>query len=185
MKKNSFLFSTILLASLYILSSSCNRTDYSEQISQIDSLYNQISHYSFQIDSIDSNAVIELTPIIQEDLLWISDSLSKELLPKSSLFLYRVRTGNKLLQNFPQEYHTLKKEFIYSLKQLSDLKKDLKNNSIEKVDASKYINDEKLAIKVLESHLNKMIKKLETMKDYPEVRKDFYLMVHEQGISLE
>ena len=61
-----------------------------------------------------------------------------------------------------------------------DLKKDLQNNSIEKIEASKFIQDEKMAASILKDHMDKMTDRLDKLKDYPEVRKEFYDNVKEE-----
>lgn len=175
----------LLVIGIYFFSNSCNRNDYSQEIIKVDTLFQQVNSFKIYLDSIDSTSVMEYAPLLAHDLKWIDDSLSKESMSMSSVFLFKVRTGNKLLENFPIEYSSLKKEVTFSQKQLLDLKEDLQNGSIEKVQVNTYLKDEKLAVKVIESHFNKLKKRLEIMKEYPIVRKEFYLMVQEQGNLVE
>jgi len=178
--KNLLFAFAVILA--YVSTISCNRTDYSKEIAQVDSLQAIMNLMKFQNDSIDSLQVISLSPLIQEDIRWISDSLSKETLTKSKVFIQKVRTGEKILRNFPMEYYSIKKEINYSLTQLNDLHQDLIEGSIEKAEASKYIEDEVNAGSVIESHHLKMMKRLQTLEDYPEVRKEFYLMLKQEDL---
>jgi hypothetical protein len=175
----------LLAIGIYFFSNSCNRNDYTQEIAKVDSLFQQVNSYKLYLDSIDSTSVMEYATMVAHDLKWISDSLAKESMAGASVFLFKVRTGNKLLENFPVEYAALKKEVNFSHKQLLDLKVDLQNGSIEKVQVITYLKDEKLALKAIEIHFNKLKKRLEILKDYPVVRKDFYLKVREQGTSIE
>lgn len=181
MKKSNILFIALSIVLFYFSNSSCNRTNFSEQIVAVDSLHNQVDSYLFQLNSIDSTEVMSYYPIVKKDIAWVSDSLAREDLKNSSVFLSKLKTANKLMQVFPQEYSTLKKELTISLYQLEDLKSDLENNTINEVEANRYVNDEKLALKNIGNHEKKLMQKLDSMKDYIEIRKDFYLMVGQQG----
>ncbi len=184
MKKISlFTLSSLLILLYFVLSTSCNREDYSKEIAQIDSLKTQLSIYSLQFDSIDSTSVMELIPLIKNDVEWIKDSLTKETMSLGAVFLVTVRAGSKLTESFPAEYSSIKKELIYSTSQFEDLLDDLNKGAIDAINARKYINDEVMAFKVIESHIKKMTGRLESLKDYPDIRKDFYERVRQQGVS--
>lgn len=176
-KINVFLISIVIIG-IYISNSSCNRNDYSEEIVELDSLSILTSTYLTQLDSIDSSAVMGMKAMILEDISWISDSLSKENLSESSVFLAKIKNGKKVMQVFPREYTTLKKELTNSLNQLNDLKADLSNGNLDEVHAKKFINDEKLAFTEINAHQKKLMKRLNSLNSYEEVRKEFYLMAH-------
>jgi hypothetical protein len=124
---------------------------------------------------------MRLSPLVIEDVAWVSDSLTAEDVKNSSIFLAKLKTATKLMQIFPQEYSILKKELTISLYQLKTLKSDLVNKSINEKEANKYINEEELALKNISGHQKKLLLRLNSMMDYKEVRKDFYLMVRQQG----
>jgi hypothetical protein len=174
MKKilSSILF--LLLIGFYFFTNSCNRTDFTNEIAQVDSLSAQIDDFRTRLNQIDSTLIMDYSLLVNEDLDWAADSLSRDNMPFASVFLAKVRIAKKFTNSFPAEYSTLKKELTYSHVQLIDLKNDMLNNSIEKVQASKYINDEKMAVVILKDHMDKMTDRLTALKDYPEVRKDFY-----------
>lgn len=176
MKK--ILFISFLSIAFYCLNISCNRIDYSKEIIVVDSLTMATQHYLFQIDSIDSNAVMLLEPMIKEDLVWTSDSLTSEHLKSSSIFLSKLKSGKKFISRFPFEYAKIKNELNKSAEQLKDLKTDLTNSSIAKEDAKKYILDEENALSIISKQQKGLMGQLEFLNDYPKVRADFYQTVH-------
>lgn len=175
MKKFSVLLISIVCIGFYFSNTSCNRNEYSEQIVIVDSLNNVASVYLFQLDSIDSSAIMGMENMILEDISWISDSLAKENLTQSTVFLAKLKNGRKVIQVFPREYNTLRKELNISLGQLKDLKTDLDNGNVNKELANKYVNDEELAMKKIDAHHKKLLKRLNSLNNYEEVRKEFYL----------
>jgi hypothetical protein len=178
MKK--ILFISFLSISFYCLNVSCNRIDYSKEIIVVDSLATATQHYLFQLDSVDSNAVMLLEPMIKEDLVWTSDSLTSEHLKSSSIFLSKLKSGKKLVARFPLEYTKLKTELNKSAVQLKALKTDLTNSSIAKEDAIKYILDEENALSIISKQQKGLMGQLEFLNDYPKVRADFYQRIHKQ-----
>lgn len=186
MKKVSlFIVSSVFIVLYFMSSTSCNREDYSKEIAKLDSLKSHLTVYKVRLDSIDSTYVMNLKPIIDRDIEWIKDSLTKETMSLGAVFLVTVRAGSKLTDSFPTEYTSLKNEVNYSITQLEDLLKDLNKGSIEAIKARKYLNDEEMAYKVIERHVNKMTGRLESLKDYPDIRKEFYDKIRQQGLSSE
>lgn len=175
-----FIVASIILLLFFIAGTSCNRVDYTKEITQIDSLKTQLLDYKMQLNSVDSAAVMELKPFINEDIEWIKDSLTKETMNLGTIFLASVRSGSKLMGTFPIEYSSLKAEIDYSVTQLEDLLEDLDKGSIEASKAHKYVNDEVMAFKVIERHINKMLGRLESVKDYSDIRNDFYKRIRQQ-----
>ncbi len=182
MKRISFfIVASIIILLFFIAGTSCNRVDYSKEITHVDSLKTQLSEYKIQLNSVDSAAIMELKPFINEDIEWIKDSLTKETMNLGTIFLVSVRSGSKLMGSFPSEYSSLKAEIDYSITQLEDLLEDLNKGSIEASNAHKYVNDEVMAYKVIERHINKMLGRLESVKDYSDIRNDFYERIRQQG----
>lgn len=178
MKKTLLILLFVSSIGFYFGNLSCNRTNFSAEISTVDSLSAEANKYLTQLNSIDSSSVMLLAPIISEDLNWTKDSLTKEDLKNSSIFLSKLKTGKKLVARFPYEYSRLKLELTKSLDQLSDLKTDLTNTSIEREEATKYINDEKSALQIIVKQQNGLFGQLNALNDYTEVRTAFYQMVH-------
>ena len=101
MKKllSSILF--LILIGFYFSSNSCNRTDFTNEIAQLDSLSAQINDFRARLDLVDSNLVMNYANLVKEDLHWVSDSLSRETMSFASLFLAKVRVAKKFTENFP------------------------------------------------------------------------------------
>lgn len=178
MKKIKIFLLSFVIIGFYFSNSSCNRNDYSEQLVTVDSLYSITGIYLLQLDSIDSSAVMGMESTITQDISWISDSLNQENLSESSVFLAQIKNGRKVMQVFPREYSTLKKELTISLDQLKDLRIDLSNGSLDEIHADKYVNDEKMAMLKIESHHKKLLSRLNSLNNYEDVRKEFYLNAH-------
>lgn len=176
MKKTNILIFSLAILGFYLSQTSCNRNNYKEQIITVDSLSNATGTFLTQINSIDSTSVMSMAPLVKEDLKWISDSLSKEDLSRSSVFLSKLKSAKKLVQVFPREYSSIKNELNISLIQLDDLKSDLINSNLDKKHANKYVNDEKKALIEIETHQVNLMQRLNSLNDYAEVRKEFYLM---------
>lgn len=178
MKKTFLILLIISSFVFYFANLSCNRTNFGTEISIVDSLSAEANKFLTQLNALDSSEVMLLAPIISEDLEWTKDSLTKEDLKNSSIFLSKLKTGKKLVARFPYEYSRLKLELQKSLDQLSDLKSDLSNSSIEREEATKYINDEKSALQIIVKQQNGLFGQFNALNDYKEVRTAFYQMVH-------
>ena len=172
-------FSFALLIGFIYLGTSCQRTDYSKEIAQVDSLSAVVERYLFQVDSLDSMQIEEYFVFLKEDTKWIQDSLAKEYMKDASIFLLKVRTADKLSKSFPQIYVKLKRELKYSQSQLADLKKDLSNASIEPEKAKGYLATESMAADNLGQQHSKFMKRLTILKDYEVSRNDFYDRIDE------
>ena len=180
MKKITLYIMGGLLIFIYFTSTSCKREDYSKEIIMVDSLLSQANIYKANLDTIDSMAVMSLKPIIEQDVDWIKENLTKETMGLGSVFLVTVRAGSKLTSNFPSEYSSLKRELDYSIKQLEDLRTDLKKGSLDKTTAEKYFKDEAIAFNEIDRHCYKMFGRLESLKDYDDIREDFYEKLNQQ-----
>jgi hypothetical protein len=185
MKKIKIIILLITVFGLYLSMGSCNRQDLSKQSAIVDSLFIQVSLFKVDIDNLDSAAIMANVKPINEDLAWIQDSLSRESVMDSKEFIENVKNGQKIMSIFPREYAVLKKELSYSLKQLTDIKADLKADILTVEEANKYVNDEEKAAEILKKHHDKLLGRLSRIKNYSEVRKDFYIKVHEQGLISE
>lgn len=175
MKLLHFFIAILLTSATYLSITSCNRVDYSEEIAKVDTLKIEIDSLRFRFDEIDSSLVLSYTPFMTEDMKWISDSLTKENVTDAKMFMYHVKIAKKLTLTFIYDYVKLDRELAYSKEQLSSLRKDLVNSSIEKEEAMKYLSDEDKAVEAIDTHLSKMEERINLLKDYPEVRKEFYL----------
>ena len=176
-KVSAFIFLLIGLIG-YFNSTSCNRSQFSKQLASVDSLSQQTNNYLQQLQALDSASVMELAPLISADLSWVKDSLTSEDIKNSSLFLSQLKSGKKLMENFPKDYVILQKELKNSLKQLNDLKQDLKNNSISLQEANRYVSDESSALLIIEDQLNKVEGRINSLKEYRQIRDTFYLEAH-------
>jgi hypothetical protein len=173
-----FIISNTVILLFLFNNTSCKRENFTQQIKQLDSIITQVDAMSIEINGVDSLSVMNLKKYVNEDVNWIKDSLTKETMTTASVFLIKVRTAKKLLDSFPYEYSTMKSELKYSQAQLVDLHNDLSKGSIEADLANKYLADEKKAFLLIASHFKKMFGRLESVKDYPDIREEFYKKIH-------
>ena len=82
------------------------------------------------------------------------------------------------MEIFPGDYARLKKELRKCTKQLSDLKEDLSNNSISLEEANRYVSDESSALLIIKDHFDKIETRINSVKDYRQIRDTFYLEAH-------
>ena len=76
-KVSAFIF--LLLGIIgYFTSTSCNRSQFDQQLASVDSLSQLTNTYLIQLRAIDSASVMELAPLISAALSWIQDSLTRE-----------------------------------------------------------------------------------------------------------
>jgi hypothetical protein len=178
MKKIMVGFVFLLSTGFYLSNLSCNRHDYSKQLVLVDSLAQVANDYLSNLNKLDSSAIMDMDPLVKTDLEWLGDSLTKESLKKSSHYLSTLKITKKLVEIFPREFSVLKQELNKSLQMLDDLKKDLKNGSIDEIEAIKYTNDEVEAMEIISEHYNKLFGRLDATKDYLELRSEFYEREH-------
>jgi len=175
MKNTQLSISFFLLALIYLSNGACTRIDYTKELAQVDSLSVKVDSILSNLNAIDTSEVMGYIPLMKEDLQWIQENISEENVNAAKIFIYKVKTVNKLSLTFTYDYVKAKKESELSKTQLFDLRKDLVNSSIEKNDALKYIEDERKAVEAINNHTIKMIERINILEDYPEVRKEFYL----------
>jgi len=163
----------------------CNPHDYSKEIGQVDSLLAvAVEMHQFMIN-IDSADVVEKIEIVNADFKFVKDSLRGDFILQSSAYLAQLKIVKKMSDGFLSEYETIKKESGYSIDQLTNLKKDLQNGSLDSEDATKYLNDESKALAILDKHFQKLKLGLNNLNNqYFDFRTDFYNLYREYNLSL-
>lgn len=155
MKKNVFV-ATALFA---VLLSSCNSTDYSSEISQIDSLQSEVNGMEEKLKDFDGEAFSKYSRNAAEQLDWIkakwpeSDTMPRYV----AAFLSDYKINKKSLSTFAKTLDKTREELIYSDDQLTKLKADLQNNLHTKEEAKKYLGEEKEAVETLTETSNKLV----------------------------
>lgn len=177
--KNIFLYLILFFGlSSYFSTTSCNQHQFTHELEVLDSLSQKTISHLEELQAIDSAKVMEIAPLVASDLEWAKDSLSKEDIKNSSLYLSTLKSAKKMMEIFPKEYKTLEKELNTCTKQLNDLKEDLNNHAISKEEADRFVADESSALLIIEDHLNKLKGRINSIKDYTQIRDTFYLEAH-------
>ncbi len=179
-----FLFA-IIISTIGFGYTRCNSNDYTEEIEQVDSLLViAVEMHQFMIN-IDSSDVVDKIKIVNADFKFVQDSLRGDLIEQSATYLEQLKIVKKMSKGFLNDYATLKKESIYSIDQLNDLKKDLQNRSLDAPDAEKYIADETKAITILDKHYKKLKLGLDKLNNqYFDFRAGFYNLYREYHSSI-
>jgi len=177
--KNIFLYIILFFGlSSYFSSTSCNQHQFTHELEVIDSLSQKTANYLKELQVMDSAKVMEIAPLVASDLEWAKDSLSKEDIKNSSLYLSKLKSAKKIMETFPKDYTTLKRELNKSAQQLNDLKEDLSNHSISEEEAKRYVSDESSALLIIEDHLKSVMGRINSIENYTQIRDTFYLEAH-------
>jgi len=184
MKALKIFFLATIVSAIAFGYTRCNTNNYPQEINKVDSLLviaEQLHQNMLKIDSAD---VMEKAKIVNADFKFVQDSLPSELFLKASSFLNQLKRVKKMTGSFPNEFKMLKKETQYSIDQLTDLKMDLENGSLDHNNVSKYIQDESKALAILDQHINKLIMVLDKFNNqYFENRTGFYNLYRENQAS--
>ena len=184
MKTHKIFFLFVVVAFLSFGYTRCNTRDFSNEINQVDSLLAIAEQLHQNILKIDSADVMEKAKLVDADFKFVQDSLPGELFIEASLFLTQLKSVKKMTGSFPNKFKSLKNETDYSIDQLTDLKSDLKNRSLNAGNVSKYIQDESKALAVLGQHINKLMMALDKLNNqYFENRLGFYNLYREYQAS--
>jgi hypothetical protein len=183
--KTNKIFAFLILIAIVFGNTHCNTTDYSKEITEVESLLATAEKLNQNLLKIDSAAIMEQSKIVNADFHFVQDSLPAELFLKVDYFLGQLKTVKKMTGSFPKEYRILKKETQYSIDQLIDLKADLENGSLNAADTKRYIKEESRAIVVLDQQYKKLEMGLNILNDqYFVYRTSFYTLYHEYRASL-
>jgi hypothetical protein len=183
--KTNKIFTFLILIAIVFGNTHCNTSDYSKEITEVESLLASAEKLNQYILKIDSATIMEQSKIVNADFLFVQDSLPAELFLKADFFLTRLKTVKKMMGGFSEEYRILKKETQYSIDQLIDLKADLENGSLTEADTKKYIQEESRAIVVLDQQYKKLEMGLDILNDqYFVYRTSFYTLYREYRASL-
>ena len=147
MKKIVFVASTTFA----ILLSSCNSKDFSNEISQIDSLQSEVKSMQEELKDYDAEAFMKYSRHASEQLDWIKSKWPEgDTLPRyAAAFLSDFKIQRKTLKSYAKKLEETREELTYSEDQLTKLKADLQNNLHTKEEATKFLKDEKEAVETI------------------------------------
>lgn len=156
-------FSFCLLSIVYCLLffSSCKqKTDYSKEISRLDSALVKLKETEKNFLSSDTNSFRSVYNFSQGKLHLISEKIAKDTVKKkTAMFLSEAYeyTGN--LQNLLDNKKFLERAMNEGQQRINDLKHDLTENLIEKNKSAQYIVNEINASQKISDAVNKAIEK--------------------------
>lgn len=146
----------IALAIVTALASSCNRTNYKKQITEIDSLFVILGNTEAQLKSLDSAKVFEYQKNSVELLSNFDESVEDTLDLQTAVLVSDYAYVKKVLSKFKNEQkEEFEKDLIFSNKQLTRLKNDLEHNALPDDSVEYYLISEAKAVE----SLNKMVDK--------------------------
>ena len=168
-------FPFCLLSIVYFLLafSSCkNKTDYSKEISRLDSAVAKLKEAEKVFLSVDTNSLKNIYNSSQEKLHLITDKISKDTVKKkTAMFLSEAYSHTGNLHNLLENKKFMERALKDGEQRISDLKHDLTEDLIEKNKSTEYIVNELSASQKIYDVVNKAIKnakssssKLDSMK---------------------
>jgi chromosome segregation ATPase len=164
MKKLILPLLTVLL--LVAALSSCHKSDFKTELKTIDSLKTTVERSEKTLNSIVPDEVNGITSKILADLDSAEMTLEKNKLTitrEDAVFFGRYKALTSSVESFNALYNKLKTELSKTKEQLSNLKTDLANGTIEEDKASSYIKAEKNSVTTLNdavAHLDSIVKNL-------------------------
>ena len=162
----------------------CNTSDFSRQKNEIDTMLVALVDIKAELLLIDSAEVIKTIILVNKDFNFVRDSFPGELIGQSSEFLGQLKVAKKFSDNFNAAFPRLKNEVDYSLKQLDNLKADLKNKSINEKDATQYLNDEKRAFQTIKAQSDRLFYQLNSVNNKYLISRDrFYIAYSEYKMA--
>jgi hypothetical protein len=166
-----------LLFSLFVvcLFVSCqNKSAFSSELNQVDSLYTEVLSLESKLKEVDSNRAQEVYKESNQLETYLSanypDTLDKDFWVNDMNRIYKVRRG---LEKYLSQENVLKEEIKYSKTQLLSLRKSLQDEKLDSMKAEEYLTSELKAVSKIVFLTDKYQPKgLEAIQAWPEVKKD-------------
>ena len=158
---------------LLVFFPSCkNKTDYSKEISHLDSAIIKLKEAENIFLTVDTNSLKNIYNSSQEKLHLISDKISKDTVKKkTAMFLSEAYSYTGNLQNLLENKKFMERALKDGEQRINDLKHDLTEDLIEKNKSAEYIVNELNATQKICDVVNKAIEnaksssaKLDSMK---------------------
>ena len=167
------LFCLLPIAYCLLTFSSCKqKTDYSKEISRLDSAVVKLKETEKVFLSVDTNSLKNIYNSSQEKLHLITDKISKDTVKKkTAMFLSEAYSYTGNLQNLLDNKKFMERALKDGEQRISDLKHDLTEDLIEKNKSAEYIVNELNVTQKICDVVNKSIEnaksssaKLDSMK---------------------
>jgi hypothetical protein len=175
--KNKQQVSRYLLVVLLFLFADCDRFSgkvYLKELRQVDSLLVQaqnIHDYLFALDTLELEKQFEQA---EEDFIWVRDSVFNRIGTQENQFLYTLKSARKAKTQYEKNFSKIKAETTYSISQLTSLRKDIKNKSLDLEMIQTYLKDEEKALQSISSFYKDFKVRIELVqKSYDQQRKKF------------
>jgi hypothetical protein len=138
-------FLLVLLISL----SSCNQKIKEARLAQIDSLGTHLNHVHEVVNSVDTNLIVNRMSEITRNGDWLLENITDTLAAKPGIELGDYLRSKKFYGKAFSKYGEVKAELIYSEKQLTALRNDVKNKFYSDEEFGGYFRTEAESIKAL------------------------------------
>ncbi|GAB4248929.1 MAG: hypothetical protein Kow0079_01350 [Vicingaceae bacterium] len=135
----------------------CSCTHNKKEIGEVTSLEQLLTDTEELLHSVDTTKVFPVAKSIEKDLKYIQlnykDTMDKSLAIKLNTY----HSNRKALLYFVRNYKTFLEEIAFSKKQLTDLKEDLKNNTLDMTKYPDYYKNEQTAIVNLNNNISRAV----------------------------
>lgn len=143
-----------------VLPSCKQKTDYSKEISQLDSAEIVLTKAEKNLLSVDTNTLRSSYNFAKEKLQLISEIISKDTIKKkTAIFLSDIYVHSGNILNLLDNKKYLERAVKESQQRISDLKHDLTEGLIEKNKSAEYIVNEVNSLEKIYEAVNKAIEK--------------------------
>ena len=139
---------------LVLLATACNRTDYTTEISQIDSLMVELDSAKDMYSSIDTAGFSELSQSFSENTAFVQQVYKQrnDTMPRDvAMLMSEYRELKKPAKGFLVKHKSIGEELDFTEKQLEDLRHDLENNLLDSNFVDRMLTDEMKAVNEVES----------------------------------
>jgi len=152
--KMTKIFHLVLAFTLVLFFAECKNNQYQKELARIDSLKTVLNQSEKKLGEIDTNMLSEKFEVYEKNTSFISENYPDKKRDSSWNTICQYGLIDEPLGGFKNEQYHLKKELMFSRKQLDSLKFDIQNGNIEKKKMNEYIKSESDAVSMVE----KMIK---------------------------
>ncbi|MBU0487577.1 MAG: hypothetical protein KKA07_05070 [Bacteroidetes bacterium] len=128
-----------------IVFSSCGGIKHKKEVALIDSLLTEVNKAKVKWDSIPSDTVEYYWSVFQTHLKLVEEDFIKPEKQEDLNTLATFGMFKKPLRNYVQKQANVNKEFEYTISQLTKLKADLENESVDEGSIPEFIRNEKEA----------------------------------------
>jgi hypothetical protein len=128
----------------------CKNNKYKKELARIDSLETVLNQSEKKLTEVDTNMVREKYKVYKKNISFISENYPNKLKDPNWNTLCQYGLIKKPLRDFNNELPHLRKELMFSRKQLDSLKFDIQNGNIEKEKINEYVKSESDAVNVIE-----------------------------------